>query len=422
MERKATSNWFEKFTESLLWAIVAAFGTYFSMYLFRKPFTAAKFEDLSFWGIGFKSILVISQVLGYTISKFIGIRLVSEAPPQKRIYLIIGLVLFSECALLGFGSTPAPWNLVFLFLNGIPLGVVFGLVLSFLEGRKQTELLTAGLCVSFIVADGFAKSVGKSLIDSGTSEFWMPAIAGARFIPFLLFFCWMLSKVPPPTDEDKKMRSERTQMNKSQRKDLYKKYSVGLFPILFIYGLVGVVRGVKGDFAPEIWASLNTKVDAAAFSSTELYSGLGVLISFGLVSLVKDNRRGFLTGIGLSIVGCLILAASLFLIQGKIISPYAFMVLSGFGMYLPYIAVHTTLFERLMAMTQERGTIGYLMYLADAGSYAAYVLVLLARNVLSTSSISVLPMFVGLCWALVVTGIIAFLYSAQKLASGKVSV
>jgi hypothetical protein len=98
------------------------------------------------------------------------------------------------------------------------------------------------------------------------------------------------------------------------------------------------------------------------------------------------------------------------------------MVLSGFGMYLPYIAVHTTLFERLMAMTQERGTIGYLMYLADAGSYAAYVLVLLARNVLSTSSISVLPMFVGLCWALVVTGIIAFLYSAQKLASGKVSV
>ncbi len=109
------------------------------MYLFRKPFTAAKFEDLSFWGIGFKSILVISQVLGYTISKFIGIRLVSEAPPQKRIYLIIGLVLFSECALLGFGSTPAPWNLVFLFLNGIPLGVVFGLVLSFLEGRKQTD-------------------------------------------------------------------------------------------------------------------------------------------------------------------------------------------------------------------------------------------------------------------------------------------
>jgi hypothetical protein len=232
----------------------------------------------------------------------------------------------------------------------------------------------------------------------------------------------MLSKVPPPTDEDKKMRSERTQMNKSQRKDLYKKYSVGLFPILFIYGLVGVVRGVKGDFAPEIWASLNTKVDAAAFSSTELYSGLGVLISFGLVSLVKDNRRGFLTGIGLSIVGCIILAASLFLIQGMIISPYVFMVLSGFGMYLPYIAVHTTLFERLMAMTQERGTIGYLMYLADAGSYAAYVLVLLARNVLSTSSISVLPMFVGLCWALVVTGMIAFLYSAQKLASGKVSV
>jgi Family of unknown function (DUF5690) len=36
--------------------------------------------------------------------------------------------------------------------------MVFGLILGFLEGRRHTEALTAGLCASFILADGTSKS------------------------------------------------------------------------------------------------------------------------------------------------------------------------------------------------------------------------------------------------------------------------
>ena len=43
--------------------------------------------------------------------------------------------------------------------------MVFGLVLGFLEGRQTTELLAAGLCASFILADGIMKSVGQNFID-----------------------------------------------------------------------------------------------------------------------------------------------------------------------------------------------------------------------------------------------------------------
>ena len=57
-----------------------------------------------------------------------------------------------EVALLLFALVPAPYNFGCLFLNGLPLGMVFGLVLSFLEGRRLTEALAAGLCASFIVA------------------------------------------------------------------------------------------------------------------------------------------------------------------------------------------------------------------------------------------------------------------------------
>ena len=50
-----------------------------------------------------------------------------------------------------------------MFINGLPLGMVFGLVMAYLEGRRQTEMLAAVLCASFIVSSGFVKSVGKWL-------------------------------------------------------------------------------------------------------------------------------------------------------------------------------------------------------------------------------------------------------------------
>jgi hypothetical protein len=67
----------------------------------------------------------------------------------------------STAALFLFGLTPAPLNFVWLFCNGLLLGMVFGLVLGFLEGRRQTEAVAAGLCISFVVADGVTKSAGR---------------------------------------------------------------------------------------------------------------------------------------------------------------------------------------------------------------------------------------------------------------------
>jgi hypothetical protein len=56
------------------------------------------------------------------------------------------------------------------------------------------------------------------------------------------------------------------------------------------------------------------------------------------------------------------------------------MVLMGLGLYLPYVAMHTTVFERFLAMTRERGNLGFLMYVADSIGYLGVVGVLLARN------------------------------------------
>ena len=52
----------------MLWSSVAAFGTYFCMFAFRKPFTAASYQDSFVWGMKFKDVVVCSQVMGYLVS------------------------------------------------------------------------------------------------------------------------------------------------------------------------------------------------------------------------------------------------------------------------------------------------------------------------------------------------------------------
>ena len=60
-------------------ATVVAFCCYASMYAFRKAYQAADFaESPEVWDLTYKSVLVIVQVLGYALSKFIGIKIVSE--------------------------------------------------------------------------------------------------------------------------------------------------------------------------------------------------------------------------------------------------------------------------------------------------------------------------------------------------------
>jgi hypothetical protein len=369
------------------------------MYAFRKPFTAAGYRDVVVWGVGYKTVLVTAQVLGYTLSKFLGIKVVAEVRPQRRAALLLGLIAAAQGALLLFALTPPPFNLLWLFCNGVPLGLVFGLVLGFLEGRRQTEALVAGLCCSFIVADGATKSVGAGLLQAGVSEYWMPFVSGLLFVPPLLFFTWMLTRIPRPSRRDVAARGERAPMGGAERRAFFRRYAPGLTLLVLVFLLTTVLRSVRADFAPEIWAGLRQTVPPAIFAWSETAVAAGVLVLNGSAVLLADNRRAFFFGLALAVGGAALVALALLGLQAGRLAPFPFMVLHGIGLYLPYIAVHTTLFERLIALTRDRGTIGYLMYLADSFGYLGYVGVLLARNALGPAE-NFLAFFLTLSWVI----------------------
>ncbi|MCU0341831.1 MAG: DUF5690 family protein, partial [Spirosomaceae bacterium] len=364
---------------SALWAVVAAFGAYFCMYGFRRPYTAASFEGAAWGDLTLKTLLVTSQTLGYALSKWVGIKVVSEIKPHQRAWGILGLIGFAQLMLLGLGLVPRPWNFIFLFFNGLPLGMVFGLVQGYLEGRRATEFLMAGLCASFILADGVTKSLGTWLLGQQVSEDWMPFTAGLVFVLPLLLFVWMLTRIPPPNERDIAHRSERTPMTRQDRRQLFARYALGLVGLSMAYLLTTLLRSFRADFAPEIWKDLGFDRTPAIFTTSEVYVTLGVTLISSVMVLIHHNRRAFFTSLGLSISGFgLLLLASWGLGQG--LDGYWFMVLVGLGVYVPYVQIHTTVFERLIAMTRDQGNIGYLMYLVDTVGYMGYVVLMFSKN------------------------------------------
>ena len=52
------------------------FITYFSMYGFRTPFKAHDYKGVKIGKKDFKSAVALAQILGYSISKFIGVKVI----------------------------------------------------------------------------------------------------------------------------------------------------------------------------------------------------------------------------------------------------------------------------------------------------------------------------------------------------------
>jgi len=112
-----------------VYAIVASFTTYFCMYAFRKPFAAGTYEELKFMGtaLDVKSAYVIAQIVGYTISKFVGMKFCSETGVRGRARLLVGLIVAAWLSLLLFAVLPGNLKVFAIFANGLPLGMVWGM-------------------------------------------------------------------------------------------------------------------------------------------------------------------------------------------------------------------------------------------------------------------------------------------------------
>ena len=402
--RGKITQWLERAPAGAMngYAVAAAFMAYFCVYAFRKPFTAATYEGLQFAGteIQLKTAFVVSQILGYTVSKYLGVKWVSESRRSQRLWMLIALIAFAEFALLLFAVLPAEWKVAAIFLNGLPLGMVWGLAVRYLEGRRTSDILLAGLACSFIIASGVFKDVGRALLAGDAirffgipfpnplpplTEFWMPAATGLLFLPAFLLSVWLLNQLPEPTLEDMAARTEREPMTGERRWQFLLMYLPGLLPLIIAYVFLTIFRDYRDNYMVDVLDQLGYKYaqNKDIMSRMELGVAFGVLLTMSLLYLIKDNRRGLLAALAVITAGFLIIGASTLLHMAGSITGFWWVALIGFGGYMAYVPYNSVLFDRLMASTHFVGTAVFAIYLADSAGYTGTIITLLGKDLLA---------------------------------------
>jgi phosphonate degradation associated HDIG domain protein len=358
------------------YAMAAAFATYFCMYAFRKPFAAAQFDGQQFLGgeISLKTAFVVSQILGYTVSKYIGIKVCPEVRPGRRAVLLVLLIVAAEAALVLFAILPRDLKVLAIFCNGLPLGMVWGLVVWYLEGRLSSELLLAGLACSYIVSSGAVKDVGRYLMAGhGVSEAAMPMLTGLVFLPPFLVSVWLLSHLPPPTAADHAARVERTTMNRARRLAFLRALLFGLVLLFGARLLTTAFRDFRDNYGVELFEALGYQGNTALFTRTEVPVALGVLAALALLNLVRNNRAGVLGAHVLMAAGLALMALATLLLDAGFLNGIGWMLLVGLGSYMAYVPHDSVVFDRIIASTRVGGTAVFAIYLADAIGYTGAI-------------------------------------------------
>lgn len=362
---------------------IVAFLTYTSVYAYRKPFTVATFEGINYWGIRYQTLLIISQGVGYMLSKFFGIKFIAELKRMGRWKTSLILVGVAWLSLLLFAVVPAPYGMICLLVNGFMLGFMWGIVFSYVEGRRTTDFIGAAMAVSFIFAGGFTRSVAVWIRDTWhVDETWLGFLTGLVFALPLLVFIYLLEKIPLPDDRDIAERTVRLPMNKEGRLALLHRFGLGLLVLTITYVFLTVMRDIRDSFMSNMWNELGYGNKPAIYTTTETITSIAVLAIMSLLVLVKNNFKALQWAHAVIIAGFLLAGISSLLFQMNLLTGALWMQLVGMGLYMGYIPFNCILFERLIASFKIVGNVGFLIYLADAWGYLGSMSVVLSKEIL----------------------------------------
>ena len=365
----------------ILYAGGAALLSYSLVYALRKPFTAATFDGMELFGMDYKIATSIIQIFGYMVSKFIGIKLISELKREGRLKFI--LVSASSCYLawILFGCLPRPLNVLALFFNGLSLGCMWGVIFSFLEGRRVTDLLASLFGLSIAVSSGTAKSIGLFVVNTlGVSEFWMPALIGAVALPLLAGLGCILNNLPKPTAEDRAQRVERVTLNNKQRWEVFRSFAPVLTILFFANLFLTVLQDVKEDFLVKI-----INVDAAglsswAFAKVDGVVTLIILAVFASLALMKSHIKVLSALLVMVIIGAVTLSFVAFNYDSLQLPPLVWLFIQSLCLYFSYLSFQTIFFDRFIACFRIKGNVGFFIAMIDSIGYTGTVLVLVCKE------------------------------------------
>ena len=358
--------------------------SYSLVYALRKPFTAATFDGLDFFGMDYKTATSIVQIFGYFLAKLIGIKVISELKKENRLKFIILSVAVAEASLVLFGLLPRPFNVFALFFNGLSLGCMWGVIFSFLEGRRVTDLLASLMGLSIAISSGTAKSAGLYVMDGlHISEFWMPAFIGAFAFPLLSLLGWLMTRLPQPTEADKALRTERVTLDGRARRSLFKSFMPVLVLLFGANLFITVMQDIKEDFLVKILDVEAAGLSSWAFAKVDAVVTLIILFIFSLLSMVRSNVKALCLLLALVTCGTATLGLVACHYDTLRLSPIVWLFVQSLSLYTVYLSFQTLFFERFIACFKIKGNVGFFIITLDFIGYTGTVAVLVVKEFFS---------------------------------------
>lgn len=416
-EKKPMPDWI-----FVLWAGGTALLSYSLVYALRKPFTAAEFEGLQVFGMDYKIVVSIIQLLGYVSAKLLGIKYISELRPEGRLKFIIGSAALSEISLIAFGLLPMPYNIMALYFNGLSLGCMWGVIFSFLEGRRTTDILASIMGVSMALSSGVAKSLGLYTLNVlHVSEFWMPALIGAIAFPLLCFTGWMMTRFPQPTAADIASRSVRVTLNGHQRWALFRRFMPLLIMLFAANLLLTVQRDIKEDFIVCI-IDVST-VSSWAFAQIDSIATLVLLATFALLSTTYDHLKVLCILLVLSTCGMGTLAFLGVNFEQVGLPTTIWLFLQSLCLDMAYLSFQTIFFERFIACFKIKGNVGFFIITIDFVGYLGTLALLLFKEFYAShidwaSFYNSMSLYIGIVCCLAFIGSLVYMIQVRKRKEG----
>jgi len=366
----------------ILWAGLSALLSYSLVTALRKPFTAATFDGYFIGNFDYKTIVTTVQIFGYVIAKFVGIKIISELEKKKRLRFIIISVIIAELSLVCFGFLPLPMNLIAMFINGLSLGCMWGVIFSFLEGRRLTDILASLMGLSIVISTGTIKSIALFVLNQlHINEFWMPAYIGAIAFSLIILTGFLLSRLPEPDAVDIELKTERFTLQGKERNAILKQFLPILFLLFVPNLLITILRDIKEDFLTDIFDV--TRYSDWVFAQVDVVVTLIILFLFGMMVFFKNNFLALSVLMGGIIITSLGMVALSVNYNYFASNPVIWLFLMSLGLYIPYLAYQTLFFDRFIACFQIRGNVGFFIAMVDFIGYSGTVIVLIVKEFLN---------------------------------------
>ena len=233
-----------------LWAWITSLscaGSYMLTYFWRYPvfmLPPAILHQPVLPSLDLQACLSLAFIIGFGAAKLPAAAIASSAFFFRNRLRVLLLLMTLSALIEGLGlmvQTPAVMILA-VFVSAFFSSWLWGMMLTYLEGRRATERHVAVATLCLIYAGNAARGTASAVLDAGVPPAWMPAlVSGCAWLPACALLV-LLDRSPKPSAADEAARCRRSPMDGAARRRFLMTWAGGLGTLILAYALLVGLR------------------------------------------------------------------------------------------------------------------------------------------------------------------------------------